>query len=1825
MKKKISILACALILVVVFCSLIACVPEEDATYNVSINATTNGKVTASATTAKAETEITLTVTPDNGYKVSEVKMNGTTLTVTNGKATFKMPAADAVITATFIEEEKPTPDEHTITVSDAKGGTVQADKTLAKQGDVVTLTVSANYGYTVSEVKAGSETVAAKDGVYSFVMPNEDVTVTATFALASNVVTSAPQSVTASLSARAPAGEVATADVVIVATSEGIAITAYVTDAVVTEKDGIEVYFGTPAFADGALSQANCGVKVTANGTEVLKVANGVYATDEATTLAGTISPWAQNSEIVGYVAEIVVPYALVSLTEENVNGNVTVLPALANNDRSIAAVSAFGNGEIENPDTYYVFADGKLSTNYYRYGKGTLGQGDTAIATGEYWDLSQDYDVSDERYAERKAILAGHDNADNNIVMYRTKGSELYGKATFTLTGMGSPTESWGKFGLMLFDGATQNGVFFFVDAYIGGSGEHTVDDIVGTGLGYNVAHNGWGSWSGISQTENAYNKTTKTVTLGIAAHDGMVFFWLGEKLVGKTAFEASENTVIGFKSFGYNMEVTNYSVTNDTESEEFTSHVQDVVRQDLDVLFLGDSYMDFWKNLFNDVYNAQTEVIGSRENIGIGGTKIPYWTDNCDFVSKMYNPSKLVFHIGVNDIDDGNTTAEDTFERFKTMLDAYHAKFPQAEIYWVSLVHNTMFAHKCGEYDKMNGYVSAYAETLDYLVYVDVTDVGMDENGNTRVNLFYDGLHFNCEYGYPLWGNKILAALGYADHAEGSTFGDSARNDYSTGWTFSQDGEVAINEVGGEQVLYFKNMDYTTNFYVTAQLYSPDRIGLDAWSKVGLFARNDTMTILGYIDTAYIYAGDSQPIPSKRVYSQVVYRPISSPNGFAIAGDWLWGAQGNGGIASKLVESDFVDVGLAKVGNRIYFTVDNKIVATHVIDGIEDQQFVAGVMGFNRIMQAKNGVVLTGSAEDIERALGLRASDATLDGIADDAIWTEEVLANTHDFGGRADGGHFTLAAVKGSDGVYFLANVWHTTALGTPVQLDGTQWWHYLNLEFRLGNDNDTQRVLWFNNQANGFGGVVTGGLVTVADGELNKTTVEFFVPFGYFNGYDKNSEELRVWVLGWVSDGGWQDVRQDLDVSVHGLRYEHSVSCAEVTGITLVADKTIAYKGDVVTITVNVQEGYNLNKVLVNGEEIVAVDGVYSFVMKDENATITATLKGRHSVDMTAVEGKLTVDNSSPLEGEVITFSSVAPFVATKVYANGVEIVAVDGVFSTTVGTEDLIITAEFDYVVDGYKIDGVLEEDYGEMQHFYVEGNRDVTIYARKTASGVVLYAIAHTDANVTDAAEWYLNHNVEFYFNGFGAQRYVNNKNEAGGVTYFCRTSQLLDSGEYNGKYEHRYEIYVEGSTIETFDSDNIQFNYAYKAPTESARWEGMSNDTWGRGDWWNNVVGGVDTNMVTSYGHYAARPANLYVTADGLVSTQPKATHATIDANFQEYSEKTVATRGNVNAKFDITGFVADDGYYLAISAYQKITAEPTAEWWLNDNLEIQLFGQNVGFSIFDKFICAHGAVSQYAMNRSSIDQDGYTVRTDIELFIAQSNAKTGYFKFLCNGNGFQGLQFLAWDGADRIKLNANGAEFVVENYVQHAANADNVALDGNLDEEFWNGVTLWNNANCPSFSDNGVYATIQAKKGNAGVYLAVTLYHNTGYDQKIQGDGTQWWNYLNLEFRFVVNSDWNGALQRAVCPWNNGKLNCEAGWTSVENTQEIAGRSFAYKTVFEVLTPYEWDMGAFPVHEDMPLWIGCVAEKGFYWVLDFGVDQTAPTVVTDEGFIRK
>ena len=154
-------------------------------FNLNITNGANGKATANKPTGIKQGEnITLTVSPDNGYQLEKLTVAGVDVTnsVKNGQYSFTMPAGNVAVSATFKEKSysvwTQTVDHGSITASPNKG---------LKEGNKVTITATPETGYKLEKItyydnKGQEQTITPPtSGAITFTMPAYSVALTAHF------------------------------------------------------------------------------------------------------------------------------------------------------------------------------------------------------------------------------------------------------------------------------------------------------------------------------------------------------------------------------------------------------------------------------------------------------------------------------------------------------------------------------------------------------------------------------------------------------------------------------------------------------------------------------------------------------------------------------------------------------------------------------------------------------------------------------------------------------------------------------------------------------------------------------------------------------------------------------------------------------------------------------------------------------------------------------------------------------------------------------------------------------------------------------------------------------------------------------------------------------------------------------------------------------------------------------------------------------------------------------------------------------------------------------------------------------------------------------------------------------------------------------------------------------------------------------------------------------------------------------------------------------------------------------------------------------------
>lgn len=147
------------------------------TYTVTVSNDGKGTGTATPSTAAAGTMISLTATPNEGYRFKEWQVISGGVAIKDDK--FLMPNDNVEVKAIFEEDAPPVPTEFTITVKTDGNGTASASPDKAVAGTEIRLTATPNTGYHFKEWQVMSGGVTIKDN--KFLMPSANVEVKAIF------------------------------------------------------------------------------------------------------------------------------------------------------------------------------------------------------------------------------------------------------------------------------------------------------------------------------------------------------------------------------------------------------------------------------------------------------------------------------------------------------------------------------------------------------------------------------------------------------------------------------------------------------------------------------------------------------------------------------------------------------------------------------------------------------------------------------------------------------------------------------------------------------------------------------------------------------------------------------------------------------------------------------------------------------------------------------------------------------------------------------------------------------------------------------------------------------------------------------------------------------------------------------------------------------------------------------------------------------------------------------------------------------------------------------------------------------------------------------------------------------------------------------------------------------------------------------------------------------------------------------------------------------------------------------------------------------------
>jgi len=157
--------------------------EKDSDFKVTIGQTVNGNITADPMKGPAGTEISVSVSANQGYKyvVGSLKYNNTLINDSGSQPYTFTLTENVTLTAEFTALAL---GEHSVTIGTLTNGTITAEPAYGTAGTLITLTITPSQGYLV---KPGTLTYTPEGGSpvpitgNTFTMPAKHVTINATF------------------------------------------------------------------------------------------------------------------------------------------------------------------------------------------------------------------------------------------------------------------------------------------------------------------------------------------------------------------------------------------------------------------------------------------------------------------------------------------------------------------------------------------------------------------------------------------------------------------------------------------------------------------------------------------------------------------------------------------------------------------------------------------------------------------------------------------------------------------------------------------------------------------------------------------------------------------------------------------------------------------------------------------------------------------------------------------------------------------------------------------------------------------------------------------------------------------------------------------------------------------------------------------------------------------------------------------------------------------------------------------------------------------------------------------------------------------------------------------------------------------------------------------------------------------------------------------------------------------------------------------------------------------------------------------------------------
>lgn len=201
---------------------------------------------------------------------------------------------------------------------------------------------------------------------------------------------------------------------------------------------------------------------------------------------------------------------------------------------------------------------------------------------------------------------------------------------------------------------------------------------------------------------------------------------------------------------TFNINNTIKDLKSENDKLTKELSKN-----KRDDNYVFLGDSITDWYP--ISEFFSDDTPIINS----GFAGDKTKDLLNDMDETVYRYNPTKVFIQIGTNDLNCDDSNGDIAYENIVKMIENIKTNRPSAEIYLESIypvnqtdnekiVKSTTGKRTNEDIIKVNTKLKEYCSNHD-VIYVDIYNALLDDEGNLKLDYTDDGLHLSTE-GYSV-----------------------------------------------------------------------------------------------------------------------------------------------------------------------------------------------------------------------------------------------------------------------------------------------------------------------------------------------------------------------------------------------------------------------------------------------------------------------------------------------------------------------------------------------------------------------------------------------------------------------------------------------------------------------------------------------------------------------------------------------------------------------------------------------------------------------------------------------------------------------------------------------------------------------------------------------------------------------------------------------------------------------------------------------------------------------------------------------------------------